>query len=150
MLRFATLSLILAVLAAQVQTFAAAQDADNGPPLEEDLKKLEGKWSNGDKQLPKWTVTFEILRKDGKIIGQKATWSIVTKVKGQDLNHDSVSEFKLNEANKKRVIMPAELSTLLGLPKTVGYRFEGEALILTPGKSVLELQGEYKLGRVKK
>ncbi len=150
MSQLATVFLVLALVTAQGRSFAAEQNADKAPTLEEDLKKLEGKWSNGDKQLPKWTVTIELLRKDGKIIGQKATWNVVSKFKSEILTHDSTSEFKLNEANKKRFIMPAEVSTLLGFPKTVGYRFEGEALILTPGESLLELPGEYKLERVKK
>jgi len=146
MVRIALLTVVLVLVMPSGRALSDEPKPAKATTLEDDLKKLEGKWSTADKQPLQWTVTIQLSRKGGKIGGEDAAW-VIDQNKGQ-FKLEVSGPFEVKEVEKKRFIAPDKISVLAGFPATIGYRFDGETLILIAAEG--DFKGEYKLDRVNK
>ena len=148
LIRIASLAGMLVLLMPAGWASADEPKVAKATTLEDDLKKLEGKWSSADKQPPQWTVTIQLARRDDKLRVDHSLWVIEWKGKTGSSKVEALGIFALKEADKKRYATFDYAGTGGAFPAAIGYRFDGETLILAVGEGLLK--GEYKLERVKK
>jgi hypothetical protein len=112
----------------------------------EDIKKLEGTWHTGKKAAVKWNVWIVPFYLDGRLTGAYLVAGVDSKPKLAISERLRAGDFE--QEGKRRVITLRNQKRLEDAPLTaLGYRFDGETLLLSVSEGKLE--GEHRLERFK-